>query len=178
MSTITHLLDTNLATADDRPVTLRLRVAFRRVALTRQLADGADLTGTPELALHARQLTTARSRQRLARTLRSAVTEARRPVLTRGRSTIVSRRAVLKAVDELDLLAKRLHSPAPVTPRGMALVDRLVTDGEWSPLYGSADPDALRRLVIVTTTALDVPDADAATAVRTPDDGAAFDHSR
>jgi len=178
MSTITHRPDLNLAAAADRPVTLRARVAVRQVALTRQLADGADLAGAPELALRAHQLTTVRSRRRLARSLRATVAEARRPALARGGSSIVNRPAVLTAADALDLLVKRLHSPAPVTPQGMALASRLLTDADWSPLYSSADPGALRRLVIETTAALDPPDADGTAAVRTLEDAAALDPSR
>jgi hypothetical protein len=135
-------------------VTLRLQVASRRAALTRQLAEGENPSDTAQLTLRARQLTTARCRSALAGALRRAVREAQHPSLHRAFS-IVSRRSVLSAVEEIDLLVKRLHSPEPVTPQGMALVAELLTDGASSPLYGSADPSVLRRLVTLHTAALD-----------------------
>lgn len=170
MSTAAHPSEAKQAIADRQPAMLRLRVSVRRAALTRQLVDGADPAATPELALRARQLTSIRSRRRLARALRSAVAEARRPSLSR--MPIVSRRPVLAAVEALDALVKRLHSPEAVGEQGMALVYRLITDGAWSPLYGSDDPDALRRLVATATAALDTPQPDRAARAQTPQNAA------
>ena len=135
-------------------VSLRTHVAFRRGALTRQLAEGADPATSPELALRARQLILCRHRRKLARALRKSICEATHPVTGRI-PPLLSRRQVIDAADALDLLIKRLHSPVPVSPEGMALADRIVTDGGWSPLYLSGEPGSLRRLAIWTTTALD-----------------------
>jgi hypothetical protein len=47
----------------------------------------------------------------------------------------------------------------------MALIERLITDGTWSPLYNAASQGALRRLVIFATTALDPAPAETAATV-------------
>jgi len=166
MSTIAPATDDRASAHETSPAALRLRVALRRVALTRQLAEGADPANTLELTLRARQLTSARTRSQLARALRQALRDAGKPPWPRGGSAIVSRRAVLTASDEIDLLVKRLHSPEPVTTQGMALVHRILADGASSPLYGSADPGALRRLVILATAALRIPNPAAASFLR------------
>ena len=49
---------------DDAPIRLRMRVATHRAALTEQLAEGADPTSSPELALRASPLTSDRRRWR------------------------------------------------------------------------------------------------------------------
>ena len=92
------------------------------------------------------------------------IREAQQP-LRHQRFSIVNRRSVLGAVQEIDLLVKRLHSPEPVTAQGMALVTQLLTDGASSPLYGSADPGMLRCSVIVDTAALNPPGAGVMTSV-------------
>ena len=177
MSTIAPSQELHPSAAQARSVTLRLQVAVRRAALTRRLAEGEDPAATAQLGLRAHQLTTARTRSALARSLRRVIQEAQSPTLHRPFS-IVSRGAVLGAVEEIDLLVKRLHSPEPVAPRGMALVAELLTDGGSSPLYGSSDPGVLRRLVILNTTALDPPHAVAATDVRAEHDAAQVHNSR
>ena len=169
MSTSAPFPDVHLSKDEARSVALRLQVATRRAVLTRQLADGENPADTAQLRLRAHQLTSARTRSTLANSLRGAVREAQDPSWHHG-MTIVSRRSVLNAVEEIDLLVKRLHNAEPVTPQGMALVARLLTDGASSPLYGSADPAALRRLVILDTVALDPPDVVAATSVPARDD--------
>jgi hypothetical protein len=37
----------------------------------------------------------------------------------------------------------------------MALINRIITDGSWSPLYNATAPGALRRLTVLATAALD-----------------------
>jgi hypothetical protein len=177
MTTIAPPQELNPSTAQARSATLRLQVALRRGTLTRQLAEGENPAATAQLGLRAHQLTTARTRSALARSLRRVIREAQSPPLQRPFS-IISRRAVLGAVGEIDLLVKRLHSPDPAAPQGMALVAELLTDGASSPLYGSADPGVLRRLVILNTTALDPPYAVAATDTRAEHDAAQVHNSR
>ena len=164
MSTIAPSPAVHLSPDEARSVTLRLQAAIRRAALTRQLADGEDPTATPQLRLRARQLTRARNRSALAGSLRRVIREAQRPSWHHGFS-IVNRRSVLSAVEEIDLLVKRLHSPEPVTPQGMALITQLLTDGACSPLYGSGNAAALRSVVILDTVALNHPDSVAAASV-------------
>jgi hypothetical protein len=146
----------DLARAGARPdsVKLRLRVAIKRDALTRALAAGADPTSSPERALRARQLTSDRRRRQMIRTLRSTVAEARQPAMTRARVSIINRRAVLEAEDAIQAMVARLRSPDPIAVKGMAMAERILTDGVSSPLYNPAEPGTLRRLVLVSTAEL------------------------
>jgi hypothetical protein len=139
------------------PSSLRLRrtVAARRNALTLELADGVDPASTPELALRAAQLTSERQRRQMIRTLNRTLADARRPSVTRALVTIVNRRAALEAQDAIQAMIDRLRSPEPVSARGMAQAERILSDGLSSPLYGQAEPGMLMRLVLVATTELD-----------------------
>ena len=67
----------------------------------------------------------------------------------------IRRAAVIDAADAVDVLVKRLHSPEPIEPEGAALIDRMLSDGGWSPLYSTAPGGAVRRLVLLTTAALE-----------------------
>jgi hypothetical protein len=139
----------------DASIKLRIRVATKRHALTRQLAEGADPNSTPELALRARELTSQRRRRQMARTLRRTVSEARRPAMTRALVSILNRRAVLEANDAIQATIARLASPDPVAVKGMAMLDRLITDGTSSPLYDRVEPGTLRRELLVARAELD-----------------------
>jgi hypothetical protein len=137
------------------PLLLRARVAARRRALTRRLAEGADPASSPALALRARQLTSDRSRRGLGRSLRHAVFDAHHPAPARKASGLIRRGAVIDAEAAIDLLVKRLRSPVPVTAEGAAMVERMLSDGAWSPMYSPAGPGALRWCVVVATAALE-----------------------
>ena len=140
------------------PSSLRLRmtVAARRDALTQELADGANPASTPERALRASQLTSERRRRQMIRTLNRTLAEAHRPSVTRALVTLIDRRAVLGAEDAIQAMIERLRSPEPVSVRGIAQAERIITDGVSSPLYGRAEPGTLRRLVLVATAELDL----------------------
>jgi hypothetical protein len=137
------------------PVQLRLKVAAHRATLTRELAEGADPVSTPELALRAAQLTDERRRRQIARSLRRTIADARQPAWTRALGSIVNRRAVLEAEEALRATITRLASPEPVAPEGMAMLERLLTDGIWSPVYNVAEPGTLRRHLLVAKAELD-----------------------
>jgi hypothetical protein len=130
-------------------IPLRIKVAARRAALTRQLAEGADAASTAELALRAAQLTSDRQRRQLARSLRRTITDARQPAMTRALVSIVNRSAVLEADDALQATIARLADPEPVAAKGMAMLERLVTDGVWSPVFNAAEPGTLRRQLLI-----------------------------
>ena len=108
---------------------VRIRTAAQRCDLTRSLAQGADPSARPELALRAAQLTSRRSRKVLARTLRRTVVEAREPMMTRSRVVIIRRGAVLEAENAITVLIWILISPAPVRAEGMAIAERIITNG-------------------------------------------------
>ncbi len=137
---------------------LRLHVAAHRQSLTHELSEGADPTVSPALALRARQLTSDRSRRMLARSLRRTVHEALHPVPRRVTFGPLRRGAVIDAEDVIDVLVKRLHSPEPIAAEGAALIQRVLSDGAWSPLYSTAPGGTLRRLVVLATAALEPAD--------------------
>jgi hypothetical protein len=135
---------------------LRIRTARHRAKLTHALAAGADPDANDELALRARQLTSQRNRRALARTLRRTVAEAHQPAITRATVlSIINRAAVLDADDAIADMIKRLRSPCPVRPEGMAMLEWILTNADRSPLYNRTEPGALRRVIGVATAALD-----------------------
>ena len=149
---------------DDRPrngrspggsAALRMRVAMKRDALTRELAAGAPPELSPELGLRAAQLVSPRARRQVARTWRGTVKEAHESPLTRAYFSIIRRGAVINAEDAISALIARLNSGRPVAAQGMASLYRLMTDGMESPLYAPAEPGTLRREIVVATQALD-----------------------
>jgi hypothetical protein len=135
--------------------TLRLRVAIHRSKLTHQLARGADTLATDELAHRARQLIRERNRKILARSLRRTIVEAHRPAMTRARVVIINRVAVLEAQEAIERTIERLVSPRPVRAQGMALLERILSNADRSPLYNSSETGALRRTIRAATDALD-----------------------
>ncbi|HTX07188.1 MAG TPA: hypothetical protein VME22_01180 [Solirubrobacteraceae bacterium] len=141
-------------------ITLRIRVATHRGALTEQLAEGADPTSSPELTLRASQLTSDRRRRQLARSLRRTVNEVRNPAPTRALVSIVNRYAVFEANDAIQATIGRLASPDPVAVKGMAMLERILTDGVSSPLYGRFEPDAFRSQLLLAKSDLDLAQAD------------------
>ena len=127
--------------------------ALRILSRRRRTADAWLRTATggfvaPSYAWRARQLTSARERRTLARTLRLLVREAfERPV---GRRRPLPLPAVREHRDEVLLLARRLERvEEPVTPAGMLRVVELVTDGA-SPLWTTVQDDALADAIATT----------------------------
>jgi hypothetical protein len=138
-----------------RSVPVRIRAASQRGGLTRALAEGADPTARPEFALRAAQLTSWRNRKRLARTLGRTIAEAHGPAMTRSRVVIIRRAAVLDAEAAITAMIERLGSAKPVEPKGMAIIERMITNAGQSPLYGPSEPGALDRLIRTATAALE-----------------------
>ena len=142
-------------TAGVNSLRIYFRAAVRRATLTRALAEGADPTGNEELALRARQLTSERTRRMLARTLRRTIADARRPARTRSAAAIIDRGAVLDAEDAIAEMIARLLALRPVQAQGMALLERIITNPDQSPLYNSGARGTLRRVISSATAALD-----------------------
>jgi len=72
----------------------RRRRAARHSKLTRALAEGVDPSANDELALRGRQLTSARNRKMLARSLCRTIADAHLPASTRVRVSIIDRRGL------------------------------------------------------------------------------------
>jgi hypothetical protein len=142
---------------DPRTYSLRVRIrtALQRNELTRALAEGVDPNTRDQLSLRATQLTSARSRRTLARTMRRTIDEARTPPMTRSRIVITDRHSVLDAEDAIKAMIDRLTSSDPVRAEGMAIAERILTNAERSPLYNPSEPGSLGRVITLATAALD-----------------------
>ncbi len=132
------------ASPQSRPrLITRLRVALQRPALDGELADGVDPVASPALAFRAAQLTSDRKRERLAESIAKLLAEARR-ARPAGWSAAVpmNRRELIASRPALIEIESILQSGGPVYCQGMAMLQRLLTDGA-SPLYGRSSKGAL-----------------------------------
>jgi hypothetical protein len=136
-----------------RAVSLQLRVWAGSAELDRRLAEGVLPTRSPELALRARQLSAARSRQALAAALTGAIETAARPGGPRLSPNPLAAAGVREAAAPLASLAGDLVTVGEPRVRGLALASFLVCD-PGSPLYDSASPVSVRELADRARTAL------------------------
>jgi hypothetical protein len=113
---------------------LRSRLQGRR--LDRELACGKDPSSSEALELRARHLLSEMVRGRLADGLETAVRRASSPPVFSSKAP-VNRRGVRMAGPEILAMAAELRENADCDPRGVALAERLLTDGA-SPLYSRA----------------------------------------
>jgi hypothetical protein len=147
-----HAFDANRGALDagsaagsaEAPVGLRLRTALSHRRLDRQIAAGCALT-SPELALRARRLTDPRSRRELAGSIRGAVRSVERP-MDRISAAMVDRTAVKHGRAALLDLADQLELANRVTPRGVLLAGKLMSDG-LSPMYNPRSERTVTELV-------------------------------
>jgi hypothetical protein len=131
--------------------------SLRRVALQRRVADDWLRTATgdfvpPAYAWRARQLTSARERRTLARTLRLIEREA----FDGPRRRVYGLRltAVREHRDCVHVLAETLDSvDEPVTPAGMLRVLDLITNGA-SPLWAGMKGPTLGNTIATTLAVL------------------------
>jgi len=137
------------------PLRSRIYTATHRRSLTLMLAEGANPTQHPELALRAEQLTRRGNRRAMARTLRRTTAEAHRPLVARALVILIRRGQVLDAEDVIEALAARLDGPAPVRPQGMAALERIVTNAENSPLYNPSERGTLRGQLAAVLSAVE-----------------------
>ena len=149
-------------TADHRPhsLRLRLRASLHREELTRALAYGTDPSASDELALRAARLTSRHNRKALVRAMRRMIAEAHRPLMTRSSAVIIRRGAVVDAEPEIIALIDRLNGPEPVCARGVAIVERILTDSDRSPLYVDGERGSLSRAIALAIAAMDPGEAD------------------
>lgn len=108
----------------------------------RMLAVGAPAPAGSALAVHAARLTTVKEREAIARSLRRSLDGAstRDAALSSRMPLNVSN--ITAAEDRIDQITLWLHSPRPVTPRGVARLRLLLADGA-GPMYryGRGDLD-------------------------------------
>ena len=129
------------------------RVWLQRGLLDRRLARGADPGTSPELTRRARQLTSRRCRAGLVAGLRSVIEEADEPRRAFSAAVPVRRQEILRERQSLVALAEDLLSEDEFSPRGIALIERLLTDGA-SPLYTPGPSGDLHRALIHARAAL------------------------
>jgi hypothetical protein len=145
-------------------VRTRIHEATKRAAFTCALAAGADPLTRPELAPRAAQLISRRERATMARSLHRTLRDAHASRATLGGPALIRRGAVRHAEDVITAVISRLEGPHPVSPQGMARIQRLLTNADSSPLYNDAAPGALRRAMSGVLCALE------------PDRGSSPDH--
>ena len=123
----------------------RLAARLRAGRLDRLLAVGVPAAAGSALAAHEARLMSVTEREAVARSLRRAVADAN------GRGVLLSSRVPLhtpniKAAEDLiDAITLRLHSPRPVSARGMARLRQILADGA-GPLYRFGRGDLNGRL--------------------------------
>jgi hypothetical protein len=139
-----------------RWICLALIARWRAGELDRQLAAGASPDASALLAVRGRRLTSRRHRVRLAAGLARAVHDAKGG--SRGFSAAIppDAREVVDARVVLATLERRLRAPEPVSARGVALLETLLTDGT-SPLYRPPEPGALGSHLRAAAAALEPP---------------------
>lgn len=143
VSDIPAALDQAMAASPKRRrrLTTRLRVALRRRSLDHSLADGADPRTSSLLELRAAQLTSDGNREILTDSLAKVLAEARRR--PRWSAAVpIDRKAVAESRLLLIQISALLQSEQPVFCQGMAMLERLLTDGA-SALYGQHGKGAL-----------------------------------
>ncbi|HZP72821.1 MAG TPA: hypothetical protein VFA97_05515 [Gaiellaceae bacterium] len=110
---------------------------------------------SPRLAWRTRELCSEENRLELARSLTGVVHASDERVLPTA--SPIDRVAVRACRPQLLELASRLYDLSlPVTPRGVLLVDRLLTDGS-GPLYGRGVPARLEAALDEARAALEGP---------------------
>jgi hypothetical protein len=123
----------------------RLTARLRAGKLDGLLAVGVPAPAGSALAVHEARLTSTAEREAIARSLRATVADAR------GRGFLLSSRVplhvpnVAAAEDVIDAITLRLHSPRPVSARGMARLRQILGDGT-GPLYRYGRGDLRGRL--------------------------------
>jgi hypothetical protein len=132
----------------------RIRVWFRRASLDGLLAKGVTPAESPELAHRAMQLTRARHRRALAKSLEEALSVAQGERRWRTACPPLATRDVRASRSELIQLAQVLRENRDVYASGVALTQRLLTDGT-GPLYLYGRDDELWHAARDALAALD-----------------------
>ena len=132
---------------------VRLRTFIKLAGLDEALAGGVDPGESRELTLRAKQLTKRRKRIGFARAIEKIVNDVKSPepqILLR-----VFRRGPVRENRSLLLeLAERLRAEAPMSLRGLAMVDLLLYYSD-SPFYGARSALELERTVVTVLLALE-----------------------
>jgi hypothetical protein len=118
--------------------------------LNAQLACGVSPDASIELSLRARALTSAFTRRGLAYGLQRSVVQA-----SAGAGLAANRAGIMAVADQLEELRRRLLASGLVSPRGVAQIERLLTDGS-GPMYRRCHPDAFAFVVARALESIDI----------------------
>lgn len=139
-----------------RRASMRWWTRMHASSLDKALAAGISPDSTAALSLRAAQLINARTRRRLARSLRQVVDDATRPrPFIRGPHVSVCRQKVLASRELLLELVERLGSQEPVDARGVAKT-RLLLTGAVDALYDRPRADNLEPALEAALDALEL----------------------
>jgi hypothetical protein len=130
--------------------------ARRSLAGARRRADAELLVAripSPRLAWRTEELVADEQRIELGRSLTDVVQSADERLLP-GASPVNRASVRVRRAELLELAAWLYDLSRPVAPRGVLLVDRLLSDGA-GPLFGHGEPDELRAELSVILGALD-----------------------
>ena len=133
---------------DDTPrasVGTRLVARLRAGKFDRMLAVGVPAPAGSALAVHAARLTSADEREAIAGALRRSVEDARNLDARLSSRVPLNVPNIAAAEDRIDEVTLRLHSPRPVTARGVARLRVLLSDGT-GPMYRYGRGDLEGRL--------------------------------
>jgi hypothetical protein len=138
--------DVRRRSAELRPsLAARVSAWLRASQFDRQLAVGVQAPAGSPLAVHQARLTSVAEREAVALALRQAVHDAHaggRPLSSR---IPVHPANIAAAEDLIDTITLRLHSPRPVSARGMARLRVVLSDG-CGPMYRFGRGDLSGRL--------------------------------
>lgn len=145
-----NILSTTTEASRPEPIprpsmTSRLAARLRASRLDRLIAVGVPAPAGSAQAAHEARLVSTAEREAIARSLRTAVADAR------GRGLLLSSRVPLNvpnitaAAEMIDAVTLRLHSPRPVSARGMARLRQILGDGT-GPMYRYGRGDLGGRL--------------------------------
>jgi hypothetical protein len=145
LSSYSHAHAATRAEAFPRPsMRSRLTARLRAGRLDGLVAVGVPAPAGSALAAHEARLTSTAEREAIARSLRATVADARGGILLSSRVALHVPN-ISEAEDVIDAVTLRLHSPRPVSARGMARLRQILGDGT-GPLYRYGRGDLRGRL--------------------------------
>ncbi len=126
-------------------LTARVAARLRAAKYDDLIAVGVRAEAGSPQAVHEARLTSVPEREAIARSLRQAVNDARGEHVPLSSRVPLNLPNIAAAEDVIDAITLRLHSPRPVSARGMARLRRILADGT-GPLYRYGRGDLAGRL--------------------------------
>jgi hypothetical protein len=123
----------------------RVTARLKAYQFDRQLAVGVPAPAGSALAVHQARLISVAEREAIARALRQAVHDADAGPYPLSSRIPVHPTNIAEAGDLIDTITLRLHSPRPVSARGMARLRLVLSDG-CGPMYRFGHGDLSGRL--------------------------------